>query len=389
MRTLLAIPLLLGACSGAPTPGPVAPPKPVPVVGAPSCADAGVLLRGNVSDEAKVGKLKEELIAKICTTDAWDAKVLACVASSPTPVACTSKLLPAQVTSYEEQLAAWHATHGYAEEGEDGPDADDVDDPPPPEEDAWVACEDAVQHTEVWAPPITVTGADRVFAAGLRERELVKVCNVDDWSTEVRTCLAAATETTTIACVNQLDPMQQKAITVKIAETDKLAEKVLDLAAKPAKVGCKQVVAAHYREAKWKSALPEVKGAERKKLIEASRKKLTKACTDESWSVVDRACMVGGGGEACQRASRWGFPAAGVLVKTGIAECDAYGELIVKVAACDKLPTSAGDSLLEAYTQSAVYWLKAKGDDRVIAAGTCKSTGDAIRQSAVNFGCTI
>ncbi len=387
MRTLLAIPLLLGACSGAPVPGPAVPPKPAPVVRAPSCADAGVLLRGNVSDEAKVGTLKEELIAKLCTTDAWDAKVLACVTSTPAPVDCIVKLTPAQVTSYEAQLAAWHATHGYAAEDEDVPDAEDVDDPPPPEEEDWVACEDAVKHTEVWLPPITVTGADQVFAAGLRERELVKVCNQGEWSADVRTCLAAATEKTTVACVLQLDPMLQKAITVKIAETDKLAAKVLALAAKPAKVGCKQVVAAHYSDAKWKPTLPEVKGAERRKLIEASRKKLTKACTDESWPVAERACMVGGGGEACQRASRWGFPAAGVLVKTGIAECDEYGEIIVKLAACDKLPAYTGQALLESYTTAAVYWLKAA--DRASAATACKSAGDAVRQSAVSFGCTI
>jgi len=387
MRTLLAIPLLLGACSGAPSPGPVVPPKPAAVVRAPSCADAGVLLRGNVSDEAKLGTLKEALIAKLCTTDAWDAKVLACVASSPTPSACTSTLTPAQVTSYEAQLAAWHATHGYAAEDEDEPDADDVDDPPPPEEEDWVACEDAVKHTGVWLPPITMTGADKVFAAGLRERELAKVCNQGEWSADVRTCLAAATENTTVACVIQLDPMQQKTITVKIAETDKLAAKVIALAARPAKVGCKQVVAAHYSDAKWKPTLPEVKGAERKKLIEASRKKLTKACTDESWPVVERACMVGGGGDACQGATRWGFPAAGVLVKTGIAECDDYGAMIVKLAGCDKLPASSGQSLLESYTMAAVYWLKAP--DRASAAAACKSAGDAVRQSAVSLGCTI
>jgi len=56
---------------------------------------------------------------------------------------------------------------------------------------------------------------------------------------------------------------------------------------------------------------------------------------------------------------------------------------------CDKLPASTGDAVLEACTQSAVYWLKAEGDDRVLAAGACKSAGDAIRQSAINVGCMI
>jgi len=393
MRTLLTIPILLGACSRAPAPAPVVPPKPAPVVSAPSCGDAGVLLRGNVSGEGMVGKLKEELIAKICTTDAWDAKVLACVAGTPAPRECITKLTPRQASSYEEQLAAWRVTHEQAEDGADGYEPEDLDDPPPPEEDDWVACEDSVKHTDVWLPPIVVKGTDKPFAAGLRERELVKLCNVDEWSNEVRKCLAVATANTTVVCVSQLAPALQKAITTKLVETDKLAAKALVLASKPAKVGCKQVVAAHYSDAKWRSELPEVKGAQRKQLIDDSRKRMTKACTDDSWPVAERACMVGGGGDPCfgaaGRASRWGFPAAGVLVKTGIAECDDYGETLVKLSTCDKLPEASRGSLLESYTMAAVYWLKVSAEDRAGVASACKASVDAIRQSSASLGCTI
>ena len=131
--------------------------SPAPIVRAPSCEDAGVLLRGNVSDEEKTGTLKEELITKVCTTDTWDAKVLACIASKAVPAECLSQLTETQVTAYEEKLAAWHETHGY----DDGPSDEDgrsgMDDPPPPEEEDWVSCEDSVKHP-----------GRRVLAQGLR-----------------------------------------------------------------------------------------------------------------------------------------------------------------------------------------------------------------------------
>ena len=217
MRTLLTI-CVVSACT---TPAaPKTPTPPEPRVAAPSCTDAGVLLRGAVSDDVKVGKLKEALITKVCTTDAWDAKILACVASKPVPAECLST------------LATWHGKYGY---DEDVPAGEGEDDPPPPEEDVdGVACEDAVKSAEAWPPALTLEGPDKMFA---------------------------------------------------------------------------------------------------------------------SWPVAERACIVIAGGDACHgvagRASRWGFPAAGVLVTTGIPECDEYGETLVKLAACDKLPESSRGSLAE------------------------------------------
>jgi hypothetical protein len=385
MRTLLTIGLV-SACSAPPAPAPAPPTRPEPLVVAPSCADAGVLLRGVVSDQDKVGKLKEALITKVCTTDAWDAKILACVASTAVPAECLSSLTPEQVSSYEEELAAWHGRYGY---DEDVPG----DDPPPPEEDDWIDCDDAVKRTEAWPPPLTLEGADKTFAAELRTRALIKLCNVDEWSSTVRSCMAETSDASPSVCIAELEPAQQKAIATTLAATDKLAARALALAARPAKVGCKQVVAAHYSDAKWKRELTEVKGAERKKVIEASRKKMMKACTDESWPAAERACMVGEGGEACYgvagRAGRWGFPAAGVLVATGIPECDEYGQTLLKLAVCDKLPEATRGTLLESYTFAAVYWLKATGDEQANAGAACKAADDAIRQSGISLGCAI
>ncbi len=396
MRLLLAMPFLVGACTKPPAPGPVVSPKVAPIVRAPSCGDAGVLLRGSVPDEDKLGKMKEELISKVCSDDTWDAKVLACVASKAVPAECLAQLTETQVTTYEAKLAAWHEQYGYGtgeEGGEEGGVVGGQDDPPPPDEGDWVACEDAVKHTAVWLPPITVTGDDRTFATGLRDREMIKLCNVDEWSTEVRTCLAAATEKTTVGCLIQLGASQQKSIATAITKADKLATKSIQLAAKPAKVGCKQVVAAHYSDAKWKTEAVEVKGAARKKLVDESRKKMTKACTDEKWPAAERACMIGDGSDACYgvagRSSRWGFPAAGVMLKIGIPECDEYGALLTKLSACDKLPDYARGSLLESYTQTAMYWLKTSAEDRPAVATSCKSASDALRQSGEALGCSL
>ncbi|MDB4960880.1 MAG: hypothetical protein JWP01_879 [Myxococcales bacterium] len=399
MRLFLASAYLLIACTKS-APGPTVPPgavavKRAPVVQAPSCADAGVMLRGEVANEDADGKDKEAVIAKVCTTDAWSPKILACIASASAPTTCLEGLSEQQRTAYGAAVAQWHATHGYAAEGE-GEEGGEygMDDPPPYDEEDWITCGTAVTHSESFPPIVTLTNdADRKLATSLRGHELASMCTDDEWDMTIRQCMVDATATTIGACIQQLDRSEQNAITAKLTTLDKVIAKALTLATKPAKVGCKQVVGVHYADARWKAMPAELKGADRKQAIAESRTRMTKACTTEQWPAVDRACVVAGGGEACfalsGRANRWSFPAAGVLVKTGIPQCDAYGAAIMKLTACPGLDVASQDAMLGSYTMSAMYWLKMVGDQRTAVAAACDAAKTAIREAAVSSNCPL
>jgi hypothetical protein len=403
MRCFLASASLLLACTTS-APAPAVPSaaavaKRAPVVQVPSCADAGVLLRGDVAHEDADGKDKEALIAKLCETDAWSPKVLACVAKETEPSTCLEKLSESQRLALAVAVAQWHGTHGFAAEGEgEEGGKDGMDDPPPPEDpeddDEWITCGTAVTHSESFAPIVTLTNdADRKVATTLRGHELATMCTDDEWDMKIRRCMAAATATTIDACIQQLDATEQKAIRATLTTVDKVVAKALLLATRPAKVGCKQVVGVHYADARWKAMPAELKGADRKKAISESRTRMTQACTHEQWPAIDRACIVAGGGEACfalsGRANRWGFPAAGVVVRTGIPQCDAYGDLIMKLYACPATPVGSRDALLESYTVGAMYWVKTPANQRAAIGEACAAAAAAVRDTAASLRCPL
>jgi hypothetical protein len=202
----------------------------------------------------------------------------------------------------------------------------------------------------------------------------------------------ASSATKVDACRARLDPAEARAVTDKLAALDALGAKLAGLKKSAATHDCKKVVAAHYADAAWKGKLDAVKGAERTKAIAESRAKMTKACTDDKWPPNMRACIVAGGGEACfttVSASTWAFPAIGVIVKSGIPECDAYAHTMKAVDACTAMPQSQRDAIKRSWGYLSTSWANVPPERRAATAASCKSVDEAIRRAVSTAGCKI
>jgi len=387
MRAALR-PALVAALAGCGAAGPVGSGPPVaasPPVSV-SCADAGVILRGRVEDARRAGPEKEAAIASTCFHGAWAAEVLRCVGSQPNARACLDQLTEEQRTAYDKRLAAWNER--YSDEMLESGDGERFDGDAPDDD---VHCTEAVHDVEQLSPPIAATGEDRDVAVALREPALVSLCD-DGWSPEVRACFRDTKAGNFEPCRAQLEADQQKAVADKLAAVDQLATRIAGAKKKPPTIECKQVAAAHYADAAWKGKLPALLGARRVQVIAESRTRMIKSCTDGKWSASARACFVVGGGDSCfalQQTFGWGFPAAGVVMKTGIAECDSYGAAVDKLDTCDKLPPVTRDSLRESFTRQNERWLSVPVDGRKATATICKAGEDSLRQIAGSVGCKL
>lgn len=398
MRPWMPLALLaVLACRAQPAPRPPAPTvvaampatastlvKPAPV----SCGDAGVILRGRVTDSDHAGPAKEAAIARACLHDRWSPEVLECIGTTPGltgATGCLEHLGPEQRASFQKKLVAWNDEFP----DEDMPDGDDDADA----DVDFVECSHGIGNVATYAPPITRTGEDRDLELALRSRAVLALC--DDWSTEARRCFGSGGPPAT--CRTLLEADQARALADKLTELEKLMTKVAAAKAKPARIACSQVVAAHYGDGAWKGKLDTLKPALRRQLVTGSRARMTKACTADKWPANLRACVIAAGpiaDTACfvasgQRPALWGYPASGVAVKTGIPECDAYGDALAALSACPSVPSAAAVSLLEAYHASAAALAATPPADRPAKAAECKRSDAAIRQSAAALGCTI
>jgi hypothetical protein len=389
MRKMALLLLAAGCAKPAPVaaPAPPAPPPPAAlaaVTPAPvTCGDVGVILRGNVEDQKQAGPAKEAAIARTCKLEKWSPELLACVGGQAQARPCLGKLTPAQRDAYDKALAAWNEAYPdeYLEDPSEGLDAG-LDD--------YVDCSDTIKDVASYTPAVTLTGEDRDFVVEMRREALLAQC--EDWSNEQRACFRDASPLRIDACRAALDPVQARAVTDKLAALDKIGSKLAAQKKAPASFDCKKVVAVHYADAAWKGTMDAVKGADRVKAIAESRARMTKACTDDKWSPSMRACIAAGGGEPCFTTvshSRWRFPAVGVLVKTGIPECDAYAEVVKAVTACSALPASTRDAIQRSWENIAAAAASALPETRHASAGACRQIDTAIRQSLSSVGCPI
>ncbi|MBA3397357.1 MAG: hypothetical protein H0T89_32320 [Deltaproteobacteria bacterium] len=353
-----------------------------------SCGDVGVILRGRITDEDHAGPAKEAAIARACLHDGWAPEVLECIGTShgPTdPTSCLDRLGPEQRASFHKKLAVWNDEFP----DEDMPDGDDDADA----DVDFVECSHGIGNVGTYAPPITRIGEDRDLEVALRSRAVLALC--DDWSTEARRCFGSGGPPAT--CRTLLEPDQARALADKLTELEKLMTKVAAAKAKPGRIHCTQVVAAHYGDKAWQGKLDALKPAQKRQLVTQSRARMTKACTADKWPANLRACVIAAGptaDTACfvasgVRPALWGYPASGIAVKTGIPECDAYGEALAALSACPAVPSAATVSLLEAYHASAAALAATPPADRPVKAAECKRSDAAIRQSASALGCTI
>jgi hypothetical protein len=348
-----------------------------------TCGDAGVILRGTVEDQKQAGPAKDAAIARTCRLEKWSAEVLQCVGSRALARPCLDKLTPEQREAYNQSLTAWNEAYPdeYLEETMGAADFG-LDD--------FVDCGDAIHDEASYAPSLMLAGDDRTFAIETRRHALLTLC--EDWTNEQRACFRDAPSTGSDACRATLEPVQAKAVTDKLAELDRIAAKLAAQQKTPAAFDCKKVVAVHYADAAWKDTMPAVKGAERAKAIAESRAKMTKACTDDKWPPSMRACIAGGGGEPCFTSATyasWRFPAIGVFVKSGIAECDAYAEAVKAVAVCPAMPQSTRDMLQRSWERLGGNPAGVAPEQKQAMADACRRSDLALRRLITSAGCKI
>lgn len=368
--------LVLAACGGKPSPAPSpAAAKPAPVVLA-DCTDVGVLLRGEVeSEDPEAGPAKEKVYATSCAEERWSQEIIDCIASTPGPRTCLDQLAAGQRAALDDRLQAWHETY-------DDPDAADGLAPSRP----TATCEEMLDDVTRFSPPLGENAPERDWQIKLRKAWLLEECE-HGWTARQLACLGLATrvdddDVTADVCFT--DPAERDEIRQKLGEYDRLAAKIAAARKKPATITCEKAVAVHYGDKAWKQKLDGFKPAERKKMIATSRDLMKQACTAESWAESLRACLVVGGGDTCFETTgmrmRWGYPAAGSVTATGIAECDEYAAAVQKIATCKTVPQSSRDALTKALEQLLAQVAGAPADKRAAMGTSCAAGLDAINQ---------
>ncbi len=353
---------------------------------AATCADAGAILRGRVdSSDPGAGPARETAIAGACQHDRWSAEIVKCVASASVASTCLDRLSEDQRAAYDDRLQVWAARYGGDEYGGEmyggivgGMVGGTVAGVP------FTPCEGLI-HDPTLFPPV-ISGNDPTWSVEQRNRALVALCNDDSWEEPVKVCIKAASDALALGgCLGQLDPPSQQHVTAKLAEIAATAAKIEAARKKPASIACGKVVATYYGEAAWKGQATTITGKDRAKMIGQSRDLMLKACTADAWDEPLRACVVIGGGSDCfatEGQVAWTYPASGVMVSTGIPECDAYGAEIVRLAQCGTLPPSARDAMVKSFQASLQQWTALTADQRSSLSLACKTGSDAIKQAA-------
>lgn len=375
------IALIVAACGGAtpaalPPEPPVVAAKPAPV----TCADAAVILRGEVNDLKHAGPAKDGVIATVCKTGAWPAELLACVGTSPAARGCLEKLSAEQRAAYDAALIAWNDQ--FPDETLDEPPMDgDLDDE--------VDCFHALLDPASFAPAVPPMSDDHTFHVELRRQAIETQC--EGWTMPQRACFRDASGPGIQTCRTQLTNAQAQALTSAIASVDQRVATFVSLKKTPAAIECKKVAAAYYADALWSSTLPALRGPELKRAIAESRALLTKACTREAWTPTLRACLVAEA-NACvmdEQVKPWPYPAAGVYVKTGISECDTYSKHVQSLSKC-KLPetrrleqsNSSLQRVILTMTTATAEWRQQMG-------GQCSRLDAELRELAANSKCKL
>jgi hypothetical protein len=339
----------------------------------------GPLLRGAMDeDEDTEGPKKEASIIASCERDKWPASVLACAASATEPRVheCLDQLPEETLARYGKALEKYSSSRDHDDDDDDNMPSDDT------------SCEDALAATSLDAwPPAVADETERSLAAKLRGHALQKQCDDLPWDLEARKCIAGRPAAGVDACLGMLGDAGRAGVERTIEEADDLRAKIVKARGKPGNVSCSKVVAVHYGPDKWKGKAPELRGAARKKAIEASKKSLLESCAS-SWTIEARACVIATDSDACSALGAlgvaWGYPAALTslhVAPTGIAECDEYGAAVVALSNCQAIPQATRTAMLEAFMQAADAWKNLPHTSLEAARSACEAAADATRQA--------
>ncbi len=151
-----------------------------------------------------------------------------------------------------------------------------------------------------------------------------------------------------------LEPAQAKEVADKLAEVDKLAAKVAALKKTRGEPRLQEGGGDALRR---RGVEGQGRRGEGRRAREDDRRVARaddRRCAPTSkWAPSMRACIVAGGGDAVlhERAvlAPWGFPALGVFVKVGVAECDSYAESVKAADACCALLAQSQRDAVQAH----------------------------------------
>lgn len=192
------------------------------------------------------------------------------------------------------------------------------------------------------------------FAAGFRDWAFSNAC--ESLGLAARRCFAKAKTADDLAvCRGKLDKTEAAAIDERLSLTTDLLVKLREVYRRPSSLECNTVVATRYTDVAWQGKFTRLEPAVRKAMIADSRTRLRDACPKLAKSA--RACLVvatnetdmlcnlfdpasRGQGSAAPElgGSDFGFPASGVVFKTGIAQCDRYAAAVLAADSCTALP---------------------------------------------------
>lgn len=421
MRSAL-IGLVLVGCGSKATPPQTVANKQAPAVAkaeVPTCASAAKLLikeRGfgkiPAANQDKARAAGEAEATAACLDDQWPDAVVQCVASRPSPSSCLGQLDEFQEESYRAHFDDWEsnftkgpgsrfAKDGNAEGGDAyggvvGGAAGGKDAP----QEEWVPCEGNYGELAAYDPKIEPKVTDREYALAVREKAVHLACEMT-WTNDDKKCFGAAKDAAAIsACRGKLADPAKNSLSNLLVESAQKFQKVVALEKAPGKIDCKAVAAAHYGDEAWHGKLTALSPAERKRVIDESKTKLVTSCTSDKWAASLRACLVAAGSaerdaDDCypekQRAQgyRWGFPAGGVMFKSGIAECDQLADLVKKIGQCTALEQDLRDELLSSFGTQMGMWLEMPASSKAEVGKQCAETVKIYTEGARDRGCTL
>ena len=257
--------------------------------------------------------------------------------------------------------------HGHGHAHDDGDEA--------------LECMDIVRDLASYPPALAADAPERAWNLEIRARVIDEDCE-HLWSIEDRRCVATQGAA---ACTLPGD------LTARLEKLGELGERIAAARKKPATIGCKQVVAAHYADIRWRNRLDGFSTRERTQMIADSRALMQKACTGEQWADSTRACLVLGGADLCFFGTTirrmWGYPADGSVRSLGIPECDDYDAAVTRLAGCASVEPHVSQSLLRMAAALKATIAAVPAAERGKRGQSCRAALEPIRAMAVDKGC--
>lgn len=422
-RAVTLVAMLLLGCGGTSKPPPKSlakagdPAAKVAVV-KPSCATVATLLikeRGfgkiPAAAQERARGAGEAEAAAACLDDQWPDVALECMATRASPSSCLGQLDEYQQHSYDAHFRDWEhnwtngpgSRHrdGDQEEGVEGGSEDDASDASGQykmKRDEYISCDGSLGDIASYDPVIKPGASERDYALKVRKAALAHSCDMK-WSNDDKKCFTIASNAASVAaCRNKLEPGARNSLANALADAEQRIKKTLKLAKNKKATDCKVLAAGYYSDDNTSGRLTSLPPAERDRVIKQSRDKLAESCKVDKWKPTERACVAQARNEytladcfdeSYGKAFRFRLPAAGVVFKVGIPECDDLGDLIKKIGTCEKIEKEIREMLLDSYSTQLGMWVETRASEKAEVAAMCKENIERYTEGAKERGCTM